>query len=136
MPNIRKGTPSPWGPVENCDYLGAGVYVVDTAGHGGLYVPQEILALIPPTVRETALSEPGWPLEGWAEEDCSLPIAMAFIYPHLDPQRVRHTFPAQERTEEGPLAFWTQAAIRMAEEYNSLRPCLPYLQTAERQSMA
>ena len=127
MRTLSEGSPTPWGPVQTYDYLGSGVYVVDTAGHGGLYLPPELVANIPPVVRDTALTEPGWPNEGWAEEDCRLPVAMAFIYPHLDKDRVRYTFPAQERCPEGPLAFWNEAALRMAEGFDSLRPCLPYL---------
>ena len=83
-------------------------------------------------MRETALSEQSWP-QGWAEEDCSLPIAMAFLHPHLDSDKVAHIFPAQDLSGKTPLEFWQDTAISMAERYDSLRPCLPYLQTAKAQ---
>ena len=125
---IREGTPTPWGPVQTYDGLGAGVYVVDGEGHGGLYVPAKILKTIPPAVRQTVLKEYGWP-EGWAEEDCHLPIAMAFVYPHLDPNRVERTFPAQSRSGKDPIAFWQDLALKVAQEYDSLKDCVPYLET-------
>ena len=126
-PTITEESPTPWGPVQTHDHLGAGVHVVDTPGHGGLYVPPAILNTVPPKVRDIVLTEQGWG-RGWAEEDCNLPIAMAFVYPHLDAERVRRTFPAQDRSGLEPQEFWNTTALRVAGEYKILQPCIPYLE--------
>ena len=120
-------SPTPWGPTQDVSHLGSGVLIIETAGHGGLFVPHGARTSMPAEVVDIVLNEPGWDSQ-WAEEDCHLPIAMAFIYPNLDPRAVTKTFPAEARSGLDPQTFWVQAAIKTAENYDSLRPCVPYLQ--------
>ncbi|MCL2678545.1 MAG: hypothetical protein FWE85_05790 [Clostridiales bacterium] len=42
---------SPWGEVQYCDTLCPGVYLVSTAGHGGILVAKEITAFLSPAAR-------------------------------------------------------------------------------------
>ena len=122
-----RNSPTPWGPAQHLSHLGSGVHLIDTAGHGGLFVPHGTRTSMPAEVVDIVLNEPGWASQ-WAEEDCHLPIAMAFIYPNLDPHTVTATFPAVARSGLDPHTFWIQTAIRTAGHYDSLRPCVPYLQ--------
>ena len=127
MTQINEGTPTPWGNAEQVFHLGAGVYIVDTPSHGGLYVPDHVRKDIPPKVADIILKEPGWPTN-WAEEDCHLPIAMAFIHPRLDAATVARTFPSESRSEVDAHTFWKQQGLQTAKHYQSLHPCIPFLE--------
>ena len=99
---------------------------MDTPGHGGLYVPDDVKKDIPPKVVNAVFNEPGWS-DNWAEEDCNLPIAMAFVFPHLDPKALARAFPYQPRIAEHD--FWKESALRTAKAYpDSLGACIPFLE--------
>ena len=63
--------PTPWGPAQHVKDYGQGILEVETAGHGGIYVPNELLHLIPAKERRFAAAwSHGWG-ENWFEEDCA-----------------------------------------------------------------
>jgi hypothetical protein len=61
----KRGSSSPWGPIQTVESLGPDVVSVTTASHGGLRVSLTALARLPEAIRETAFSS-----NGWFEEDC------------------------------------------------------------------
>lgn len=68
---------TPWGHSQHVYPKGDGVLVVDTAGHGGVFVPDELLHLIPED--EQAYAARWSHSRNWYEEDC----AAASPYKHL-----------------------------------------------------
>jgi hypothetical protein len=54
-----------WGPVQHRTQILPGMWAVHTAGHGGIWVHEKRLKLMPSFMRETSYS-PGC----WFEEDC------------------------------------------------------------------
>ena len=71
---------TPWGPAQHVKDHGQGVLSVDTAGHGGIYVPSELLRLIPAAEQRFAARWSG--SVNWYEEDCAAAIPM-FRLGHL-----------------------------------------------------
>lgn len=75
---------TPWGHADIVTPLGScGIRQVHTPGHGGIFVPSELLPMIPVKDREYARRWSG--SEQWFEEDC----AAALVYdafPHLIPE--------------------------------------------------
>ena len=45
---------SPWGPVQSCDTLCPGVFLVTTASHGGTMVASEAAAILSPAAKNAA----------------------------------------------------------------------------------
>lgn len=68
---------TPWGRAQHVTELGQGIKGVDTPGHGGIYVPDELLPRISEAGRRHAKR---WSRsENWYEEDCSWAyVALAF----------------------------------------------------------
>jgi hypothetical protein len=65
------GMLTPWGPAQFTRNFGNGVFMVETAGHGGIYVPPELIHKIPQKERDFAAAwSHGWG-ENWFEEDCA-----------------------------------------------------------------
>ena len=135
MPTISKGTSTPWGPADTVYNLGGGIFIVDTPGHGGLYVPDNVKKDIPPKVVNAVFNEAGWN-DNWAEEDCNLPIAIAFVFHHLDPNALATAYPYQPRITDHN--YWREAALRTARAYpEHLSPCIPFLEAqVSQQSLA
>jgi hypothetical protein len=52
---------TPWGPSQQTKRFSNGIVRVDTAGHGGYYVPAELQSQMPECYRKA---------DGWYEEDC------------------------------------------------------------------
>lgn len=75
---------SPWGQIQHVMPLARGIVRIETAGHGGYFVPPEVVALLPEGLRDTA---------PWFEEDCEAKkIDAAFaveLWPARDPAEVR-----------------------------------------------
>jgi len=61
----KRGSSSPWGPIQTVEPLGPEAVSVTTASHGGLRVSPTALARLPEPIRQTAFSG-----HGWFEEDC------------------------------------------------------------------
>lgn len=74
---VKGGSETPWGTAQTVRHLGAGILAIDTASHGGYYVPQELRALIPSYVIPYAG-------EGWYEEDEDWSI-VAVCFPSIFP---------------------------------------------------
>ena len=107
--STRKGlsppSTSPWGSIQSNDLLAHGVWRVETAGHGGLWMSEERWGRIPETV-QTAFKHPRW-----AEEDCEMPVALGLLnmgYGDLEADTVH------------------QIALESAESY--IPEAVPYLQ--------
>lgn len=67
----RVGDSSPWGRIQTVDAIPdvGGMVSVSTAGHGGLWVPPDRRADMPP----------GWRTRAWFEEDCEAAIPILFL---------------------------------------------------------
>ena len=78
---MRNGDHTPWGPAQDVHPIGPTVDLVTTAGHGGLRITGEAFNAIPDTFWKLAFAG-----QGWAEEDCELPIIAAILHKagHLD----------------------------------------------------
>ena len=59
---------TPWGNSQNIEKISRGLEFVDTSGHGGIKVSDELNKQIPLWVKEGTYRKLG--LEGWYEEDC------------------------------------------------------------------
>ena len=74
------GCSSPWGTIQHDSIVAPGVHMVDTAGHGGLWVAPHRRAELPP----------GWRKRAWLEEDCEASIGILFLRvpapPQVDPK--------------------------------------------------
>ena len=55
-------TESPWGRVEHVQRIAPGIWMVDTAGHGGFFVAASRLKQMP-------IQSTRWSSGGWFEED-------------------------------------------------------------------
>lgn len=65
---------SPWGDVQRCKSLCAGVFQVSTASHGGVMARHDIAkAIFSPAARKTAFKEGGYTC---FEEDCAGAVAI------------------------------------------------------------
>ncbi len=68
---------SPWGAVQHGEKLADGVFIVSTAGHGGIKLDRARNALIPHLFRREG---------GWYGEDCDIAIPMYFL--ELKPEKM------------------------------------------------
>lgn len=71
---MRTGTHTPWGSAQTVEQLGDEVWMVTTAGHGGVYMTAKAVRRIPAAVRSTFMNG-----ASWAEEDCEASIALAIL---------------------------------------------------------
>jgi len=73
---IRNSVPrnSPWGAVQHCEVMNAGVYSVDTASHGGIMIEAEYAKeILSPEAQKIGFKEKGY-LN--FEEDCDANVAV------------------------------------------------------------
>jgi hypothetical protein len=59
---------TPWGEAQNIETISRGLEFVDTAGHGGIKVSDQLNKNIPIWIKEETHNRLG--IEGWYEEDC------------------------------------------------------------------
>jgi len=70
-----RGMSTPWGACQNKTVLGRGVFIVDTAGHGGMAISKGLaLRLLSKTAIEQAAIDYG--AYYWFEEDCAISIPL------------------------------------------------------------
>ena len=74
MTQMRAGSYTPWGDVQDVVALGPEVERVSTMSHGGLHVVGRAADAIPPSVWATMMNG-----RGWAEEDCELVIVATLL---------------------------------------------------------
>ena len=67
----KVGGHSPWGPIQSVEPVDDQIAFVGTAGHGGMWVHEDLWKQMPKQFRETDFSR-----GGWFEEDCDwcLPV--------------------------------------------------------------
>jgi hypothetical protein len=51
---------SPWGEVQHCETLCPGVFMVDTASHGGIMVSKDVSAMLSPAARKCGFKQGGY----------------------------------------------------------------------------
>lgn len=76
--NTPKPTHSPWGAIQDAEQIMAGIWLIDTAGHGGFHVSAERLEASQFMRNFAPLSFNGQGKRGWFEEDCDwcfIPLA-------------------------------------------------------------
>ena len=89
-PGLRKGDPSPWGPIDDLEPFGSDSLLIRTAGHGGLALGAASAAALPKAFRDALMTPTGeagdhhpcrdWMLaDTWCEEDCEAPIAAVIL---------------------------------------------------------
>jgi len=66
-------TKSPWGEVQHCDILYPGVFMVSTAGHGGVMVSKDMTAILSPAAKKCGERVGGYLC---FEEDCQASVAI------------------------------------------------------------
>jgi hypothetical protein len=91
---------TPWGKSQTVKECGRGILLVETAGHGGYFVPNELLKRIPLVEREYAKAWSG--SENWYEEDCAAAIVM-YRFPRVAPQI---TFDEIKKYYESVKTYW------------------------------
>ena len=64
---------SPWGAVDYCDTLCPGVFLVSTAGHGGVMVAKDMEVMLSPAARKCGLRQNGFLC---FEEDCDEAVVL------------------------------------------------------------
>jgi hypothetical protein len=62
----------------------------------------------------------------WAEEDCEMTIAIAFLFDHLDPWKLEMEF-SEKQTHR---SFWTARAREIAERFPDYKAALKHLPAA------
>jgi len=67
---------TPWGPAQQEENIGMGIIRVDTAGHGGYFVPPDARRMMPKAALKTFAGL------GWYEEDGDWCL-VALSFPHL-----------------------------------------------------
>ena len=118
--------PTPWGHSQTITLLAENCYFVTTASHGGLFVPRHASRQTPPGVQQH-LFPPTKDTGHWMEEDCEAPMAMAFIFPSLDPVLIEAAldFSPSLKTRN----FWINAALSTANAFTHLYgPLIPLLE--------
>ncbi len=81
-------TDTPWGHAQQYENLGQGIFSVSTAGHGGIFVPDEMLGSIPEEHQRWAAQWSG--SRNWYEEDCCW-AAVAVAFPdRFPPDNLEH----------------------------------------------
>lgn len=73
---LKEGSQTPWGPAQSVSELAPGIYVVDTAGHGGIKLDRRRQLSLPMGVRREG---------GWYEEDCEAVIPLVAFFDELHP---------------------------------------------------
>ena len=121
----EEGMETPWGPAQQSTDLGCGVLSIITASHGGLYIPKEAAKLIPKRVRDSFGEAGSGTNDGgiWAEEDCEMTIAIAFLFDHLD----QHALVLEWNEGVTSKEHWTSRATQTATEFPRYRPALGFL---------
>ena len=119
---MREGAHTPWGTAQNVEQLGDGVWMVSTAGHGGLYITGEAQRALPAAVRGTFING-----GAWAEEDCEACIALAIL-------EKAGKVPAN-RIPCG-IERVRRAGLQTAEAYEEYRPALKHLPPVEAEAHA
>ena len=113
---MQPGAQTPWGSAQNVEQLGDEVWIVDTAGHGGVHMTGAALRAVPAEVGITFINGPGW-----AEEDCEACIALAILEQRglIEPQRLEVGVDALQRY-----------ARAVAEQYPRYQSALDHLPPA------
>ena len=112
---------TPWGDADNVTDMGNGILSVSTPSHGGLMVPKDMAKHIPQAVRSSFMNKDKKAV--WAEEDCEMTIAIAFLFDHLDPWKLEMEF-SEKQTHQ---AFWTARAREIAERFPDYKAALKHL---------
>ncbi len=71
-------TSSPWGPPQTVEVIARGIYLVETASHGGFYLDPTRNAEVPDYFKAASFNRQGE--RGWYEEDCDWCIP-ALVFP-------------------------------------------------------
>lgn len=94
-------TSSPWGGVQGGDELAPGIWMVHTAGHGGIKLSAERNRLVPDYMRAEG---------GWYEEDCDWAI-VAVVFPE--------PFQKLRPWQEPGAKTWHQHAIESMQHWHA-----------------
>ena len=114
-------TATPWGDANDATDLGSGILSVSTSSHGGLLIPKAMAKHIPKAVRDKFINKSRQAT--WAEEDCEMPLAIAFLVEQLDPYRLMVEF-GEQQTER---SYWTGRARQIAQQYPRYAAVLQHL---------
>ena len=104
--------------------MGNGILSVSTSSHGGLMIPKERPSTSPRPSASSFMSKDR--KATWAEEDCEMTIAIAFLFDHLDPWKLEMEF-SEKQTHR---SFWTARAREIAERFPDYKAALKHLPAA------
>ena len=83
---------TPWGPSQDINRVAEGITFVSTAGHGGLRLEKELIALLPPLALRTTFNRQGF--AGWFEEDVDwawVVLCLPWLFPEAQQEPARRT---------------------------------------------
>lgn len=72
---------SPWGQVQHQEQLADGIIMVDTAGHGGIWLSPDRQRQLPDWAHKTASTY--CPKPTWWEEDCEALVPMYVFFDEM-----------------------------------------------------
>ena len=119
---------TPWGLPDHATRISdAGVYLVETPSHGGLYLTQNALSYLPTSVRHCLLHGPEW-----AEEDCELPIVITILAPLIDMKDLSRSMGYRSYDDtytktEAMMSLMADQARKICRTYERYRPCARFL---------
>lgn len=86
---IEVGGNSPWGTIEEVQYLADGITYVSTARHGGFHVSQDLLYRVPVEWRESRHGATADADSCWFEEDADWSMVVMIFTNHFN-LKTRH----------------------------------------------
>lgn len=81
--DVAEPQSSPWGAVQHANHLAAGIWSVDTASHGGIFLSPERLAAMPENYRTKSFAG-----GAWFEEDCDWALVVDTFPEAFKPEHV------------------------------------------------
>lgn len=77
---------TPWGTADEVTQIVDGIYWVETPGHGGFYLSEEMNSQVPNSLKQQTFRELG--TTGWYEEDCDWAIVVSVFPEHFDATKI------------------------------------------------
>ena len=120
---VRAPAWSPWGAPQASEMIGHDIWVVVTAGHGGLNIGSQVPASLqlPRAANDCFING-----SNWAEEDCEIFIALALLFDGVEVWLTQHWPSLVEQDDEGvPKVFALAASI--CNNYGDYLNLAPYV---------
>ena len=113
---------TPWGPLQHEFCISAGVCLVETPSHGGLYLAGQPYDDLPDDVKDTFIAGSQWP-----EEDCEMVLALAILQTRLEHPQNRREFPQLFDSSGNQNPGILEQAVSVCQTYDRYLPCRKHL---------